>query len=569
MSSIENKPTFLKKEPVQLGFGTSGLRGLVVDMTDLECYISTKGFIEYLIKISNIQRGDTVCIAGDLRSSTKRIMAAVTTAIEYSGCRVDNCGLIPTPAVIYYAMRKGQASIMVTGSHIPDDRNGIKFNRKDGEVLKTDETGVLAQVARVRREEYSKSAGATLFDRNAMLKKPRPLPAVNQEASEVYIHRYLDTFSPNCFSDKTIVVYQHSAVGRDLLVHVLEGLGAQVIQVKRSDRFVAIDTENVTTQDRELFKALAHKYKRRDIFAIVSTDGDSDRPFIADEKGELHRGDVLGIVVCQYLNAQFAAVPISANDSIAIQLKKNGVMLRYTKIGSPYVIEAMNEAIDQGKSSVVSWEANGGFLTGTDFLTNGNALKTLPTRDAFLPILCALAQATKKNVPVSQLFAELPQRYTDAGLLDNFPQEIGRKIIEHFLPPQESNIQQVDFKVGAMRVTDGGDRIWVLDSENPIFKALSTNKAELERYFNSKLGFDSIVCLNYVDGIRITFANGDIVHIRPSGNAPQFRVYSNANSKERASKIVQLCIAELDGIVRQMKKGLIEADITNVVNREG
>jgi phosphomannomutase len=568
MSYVENKPTFLKKEPIQLGFGTSGLRGLVVDMTDLECYINTKGFIKYLIKIGNIQRGNTICIAGDLRSSTRRIMTAVTTAVEHSGCNVDNCGLVPTPAVTYYAMQKGQASIMVTGSHIPDDRNGIKFNRKNGEVLKNDETGILAQVARVRREEYSKSAEVTLFKRNAMLKNPRLLPTVNQEASEAYIHRYLNTFSPNCFYNNTIIVYQHSAVGRDMLVHVLEGLGAQVIPVNRSDRFVAIDTENVTTQDEELFKTLADKYKRRDIFAIVSTDGDSDRPLIGDKKGELYRGDLLGIVVCQYLNAQFAAVPISANDSIAIQLKRSGVRLRHTKIGSPHVIEAMNKAIAQQQSAVVSWEVNGGFLTGTDFLIKGSILKALPTRDAFLPILCALAQATESSMPISQLFAELPQRYTDAGLLDNLHQEIGQIIIKHFLPPLESNIQQVDFEAGAMKITDVADRTWALDSESPIFKEISSKKAELEYYFNSKLGFDGIACINYLDGIRITFANGDIAHIRPSGNAPQFRVYSNANSQGRAIEIVQLCISEPDGIIRQMKWALIEADISNIVNGE-
>ena len=38
----------LKYTPAKLTFGTSGLRGLVSDMTDLECYINTLGFIEFL-----------------------------------------------------------------------------------------------------------------------------------------------------------------------------------------------------------------------------------------------------------------------------------------------------------------------------------------------------------------------------------------------------------------------------------------------------------------------------------------------------------------------------------------
>ena len=35
---------------------------------------------------------------------------------------------------------------MVTGSHIPDDRNGIKFNRPKSELLKRDEPGMKEQI---------------------------------------------------------------------------------------------------------------------------------------------------------------------------------------------------------------------------------------------------------------------------------------------------------------------------------------------------------------------------------------------------------------------------------------
>ena len=41
-------PTFLTYIPCELRFGTSGLRGLVREMTDLEVYINTRGFLDYL-----------------------------------------------------------------------------------------------------------------------------------------------------------------------------------------------------------------------------------------------------------------------------------------------------------------------------------------------------------------------------------------------------------------------------------------------------------------------------------------------------------------------------------------
>ena len=188
--------SFLNNQPVQLRFGTSGLRDLVENMTDLECYINTKGYIEYLNKIGKskggIKKGATIYIAGDLRSSTPGIMRAVAQAIKDSGCQVNNCGKIPTPALTYYAMQNGCASIMVTGSHIPDDRNGIKPNKANGEVLKFDESGIAECVAKVREQEYAKlGTNASLFTQDAMFQITKDLPRVDEQARKFYLERYL------------------------------------------------------------------------------------------------------------------------------------------------------------------------------------------------------------------------------------------------------------------------------------------------------------------------------------------------------------------------------------------
>jgi phosphomannomutase len=556
MSLSLQKPEFLTNVPVELSFGTSGLRGPVTIMTDLECYINTRAFLKYLKATNNINDGDVICVAGDLRPSTAQIMTAVAVAIGDSGCKVDNCGLIPTPAMAYYALQQDRAGVMVTGSHIPVDRNGIKYYKCSGEVLKADEAGILASVYSVRREEYAKTAAETLFDKNGSFKQPEPIKPAGKAAAQAFTKRYLDVFPPDIFSGKTILVYQHTAVGRDILTHILAQLGADVIPVKRSDVFVAFDTENITLQDRELFRVMMQEYRGKKPFAMVTTDGDSDRPLIADENGEAYRGDVLGIIVCQYLKARYAAVPVSANEAVAIQLEKDGITLQPTKIGSPYVIDAMNSWIKEGKSPVVGWEVNGGFLTGTDIVINGQVLKALPTRDSILPILCALARAIDKKVPVSALFTALPQYYTDAGLLNNFPPDISKRILAYYSPPAENKIKQVSFANGKIMTEDNTGLNPESNSSDSQLKVWLTIKSELEKYFDTKHGFSGIKLINYQDGIRIWFANGDIAHLRPSGNAPQFRIYSNATTQERASEIIRFCLAEPDGIISQMKKSL-------------
>lgn len=505
----------LSYTPVELSFGTSGLRGLVTDMTDLECYINTVGFINFLQKENGYSKGEPIYIAGDLRESTPRILKSVHAAISDSGYKTIYCGLIPTPALAFYALQNDSPCIMVTGSHIPADRNGIKFYKSDGEVLKTDEQAIKASVANVRSTIYQGEAVEASFDTNGMLQESVALPNAVELATEAFKDRYASTFENTALANKKIVVYQHSAVGRDMLVDILQNLGAEVITVGRSEVFVPIDSENVTPEDQAYFKKLAKE--NTGLFAVVSTDGDSDRPFVIDENGDFHRGDELGALVATWLKADFAAYPISTNDAIDTFMENNKIPFEHTRIGSPYVIVAMQKS---GAVDAVGWEVNGGFLLGTEVATSKGVLAPLPTRDAFLPIVVALVAAAQSSSGLSQLFLRLPRRFTSSGLIDDFPNETSKKIVEKFNNDSEQTRQ------------------------------------DLSAYFSSHNGFDNIREINTLDGIRIYFSNGDIAHFRPSGNAPQLRIYSVSNSQERADEIVRLCVSEPDGIFRSIETSL-------------
>lgn len=510
-----NLRDLLTYQPVELGFGTSGLRGLVTDMTDLECYINAAGFLRFLAQADGLREG-TIYLAGDLRHSTPRILRAVHKAIADAGFATEYCGLTPTPALAFYARQKTAPCIMVTGSHIPDDRNGIKFYKAGGEVLKEDELAIKEAVAAVRAEVYGSATGG--FAADGSLVAPPELPAEAKAAAAAYAKRYTSVFDGNTLAGKKVVFYQHSAVGRDLLADILQALGAEVVRVGRSQQFVSIDTENVTPADQAYFRKLATE--NPGAFAIVSTDGDSDRPFVVDENGVFHRGDVLGAVVADWLGADFAALPISASDAVDAHLTDQKIKWQHTKIGSPYVIVVMDEALLAGRQRVVGWEVNGGFLLGGDMQVNGKTLGALPTRDALLPIIGALVSAAATGKTVSAIFDALPQRFTQAGLINDFPTDISKKILETFV------------------------------ADTP------QTRAALQKFFTQGLGFGEITSVNTLDGVRIYFANGQVAHLRPSGNAPQLRMYSVAGSQARADEIVAQAIAEPGGIFRTMQATL-------------
>ncbi len=530
----------MKNRFTPLSFGTSGLRDKVENMTDMECYINAKGFIKFLFEKGEITTGNCIAVGGDLRAGTPRLIGAVVKAIESLGCRPIYCGKVPTPTLTYYGMEEGMPSMMVTGSHIPEDRNGIKFTKKAGEVLKTDEKDILRNVDVVRNEEYGISSMESLFNETGMFKAPVQLIEPNMEkgANDLYIKRYLSVFPMDALKGKKIVLYEHSAVGRDITRIIFEGLGAQVIPVERSDKFISVDTEKVTDNVKQLFKNWAAEHEP---FAILSTDGDSDRPLFADENGDVLPGDKLGALVSIFLSPDFAAIPVSANDAVVNALSKAGVKVAQTQIGSPYVIAAMNDELKKAHAGrVVSWECNGGFLLGSAWTFAGKELKKLPTRDAVLPLISALIFAVNEGKSVSELIAEkLPARYTHADVVDDhtpgcetYTSAMGKDIIESFSPENE-DIKELDF--AGKHVNVKGD-----DSKNQENEKLLSIRSRLELYFNKEIGFAEIVAINFIDGIRIAFANGDVAHLRPSGNAPEFRMYATGNTQKRANHIVEL-----------------------------
>lgn len=469
-----------------VGFGTSGARGLVRAMTDRVCYAYTKAFLQYIAKAFPGVR--KVAIGGDLRPSTPRILAACARAACDAGWECENAGDIPSPALALHGITQGIPTVMVTGSHIPDDRNGIKFNHPKGEISKVDETGIKAESVEIP---------AGLFTEAGMLAKAEVLAPKSDTATIAYRRRYVEFFGNTALAGLRIGLYQHSTVGRDIAAGVLSALGAQVTALARSEKFIPVDTEAIRPEDH----ALAKEWCAGGAFdAIVSMDGDADRPLLADEKGEWLRGDVLGILVSRILGIYAIAIPVSCNT--AAEKCLSFAQVKRTRIGSPFVIAGM-ETLAKNFDKVAGYEANGGFLLQTALEENGKTLPALPTRDALLPVIAVLRAAGERKCKVSDLAGELPARYTASDRLKEFPTAQGLARVDEMRAP------------GAP-----------------------------ERMFGELCG--AFVKSDETDGLRMEFASGEIVHLRPSGNAPELRCYTECATNERAIELNKACIAKME-----------------------
>lgn len=470
---------------MSVNFGTSGLRAPAVDFTRDVCRAYVGAFLEATCGGSG---GKTVYLGADFRASSPEITAYCVAAVLAEGFSPVYAGNVPTPALAAYALARQAPAIMVTGSHIPEDYNGIKFYRPDGEFLKSDE-------APVRAAAEARLANPTATEAAA-------LPPVDAAIATAYITRYADAFAGQPLQGARIGVDLHSAVGRDLTVAILQALGAEVLPFRRADHFIAVDTEALDPADVARAKTMIAEHH---LDAVVSTDGDGDRPLVIDETGSQINGDVLGALTARFLGIDTLVTPLTSTTGIE-QSNWFGRVVR-TKIGSPYVVEAMAAETAAGRKRIAGFEANGGFLLESDLSLDGALLSRLPTRDAILPMLGALLAARQAGLTLSKLAATLPPRVMKANRLKEISPADGKAFMQRMAG---SRAARAALDASLADPTDVSD----------------------------------------VDGLRFTFADQSVVHFRQSGNAPELRLYVETADAAATDALLTRLIAAMEKALR-------------------
>ncbi len=452
-----------------LKFGTSGLRGLAVDLAGPESRRYAAAFLAHLRRRGPVAR---LLVGRDLRDSSPAIAAAVMAALD---AEVIDCGELPTPALALEALRQRAPAIMVTGSHIPADRNGLKFYRADGEIGKADEAGILAALG-----DAPAHGRLAVFEPGALGR---------------YAARYAHLLPQGALGGWRIGVWQHSSVARTLLVEALAAFGAEIVVLGRSEAFVPVDTEAVSAEAAAMLAGWVREHR---LDALVSADGDGDRPLLVDETGALVRGDVIGALTARFLGAEIVVTPVTSNSAIEATGFFREVVR--TRVGSPYVIAGMEGA----EGVVVGFEANGGVLLGSAVTRNGAQLTALPTRDALLPILSVLGAARAGGLAVSGLVGSLPPRFARSDRLEHVP---------------------------AARAALLLDRL----------------HADAAGFLRAQ---GAIAAVSDIDGLRYVLGSGEVIHYRPSGNAPELRCYVEAATPERAEALLGWGLAAAEAVVR-------------------
>jgi phosphomannomutase len=290
-------------------------------------------------------------------------------------------------------------------------------------------------------------------------------------------------------SGRHFAIWAHSTVAADPMREILALTGARVSVFGRSDAFTPVDTEAVSPAARA---EIAECAKRERPDAILSADADGDRPLVADGDGNILPGDLVAFSAALALGAGNIVTPVTSNSGIEREFA--GTVGR-TRIGSPFVLAAMQALSDQGQTGIVGFEANGGLLTGSTLHLGGHEIPALPTRDSALPILALLSRLGDPAFDLRALRQFHRFRPARSDRIENYPAEAADALL-------------------AEAAGSASFRSAVLS------------------------GMRDVTFADRIDGICLQAGPGTRLRLRQSGNAPELRLYAEAETDAAAERLI-------------------------------
>ena len=129
------------------GVALEGVADEAVNLTPEVVKTLGNAFVQWLTQQSNKPAKDlTVGIGRDSRLSGESLTQAAIEGMAIAGCRVYNFDLASTPAMFMSTVTEGfncDGAIMLTASHLPFNRNGMKFFTPQGGLGKPDIKAIL------------------------------------------------------------------------------------------------------------------------------------------------------------------------------------------------------------------------------------------------------------------------------------------------------------------------------------------------------------------------------------------------------------------------------------------
>ncbi len=410
------------------GVAVAGVEGEAVNLTEERCFKIGRAFALYLAKgLGKPASGLKVGVGRDARVSGPALQAAVCAGLAAEGVKVVDCGLATTPAMfmsIVLPETSFDASVMMTASHLPFNRNGIKFFNKEGGLEKSDIAAILQSAASL---DVSEKTGAA-FDSFNLL----DLYAAYLRSAIIKKLGAKEGDKP--LSGLKIVVDAGNGDAGFFVSQILTPLGAETAGSRYLEPDGMFPNHIPNPENREAMRSIqeATLAAKADLGLIFDTD--VDRMSAVLDSGEQVNRDAIIALVSAILAPSYPGSTIVTDSVTSDRLtefleKELGLRhLRYMR-GYKNVIDKCRELNEAGTISPLAMETSGhGALKDNYYLDDG----------AFLAVelIVALAKAARQGRKLGSLIEKLPPLVEEGEFRFKIDCEdfkaYGKKVLEEF-----------------------------------------------------------------------------------------------------------------------------------------
>ncbi len=377
------------------GIAMEGVAGQSVNLTEQACRDIARGFALWLI---NRLKKDTlrVAIGRDSRLTGPMLSGWIGEALAAEGVAVTDMGMASTPAMFMATVTEGflfDASVMITASHLPFNRNGFKFFTQNGGLEKQDIKAILTLAA---SDAHTGLPAASVTSGSFMPEYAEILCRKVREATG--LARPLEGLR--------IVVDAGNGAGGFYAAEVLEPLGADTTGSRFLDPDGTFPNHMPNPENQEAMAAITEAVvqNKADLGIIFDTDVDRAGAVLSDGS-ELNRNRIIAmmaaILLKEHPGTTIVTDSITSTGLAAFIAAHGGVHHRF-KRGYRNVINESIRLNAEGHDSQLAMETSGhGAMKENYFLDDGAYLVTR--------LLIELSKGRKEGYTLESLIADLKE----------------------------------------------------------------------------------------------------------------------------------------------------------------
>lgn len=389
-----------------------------VTLTDDAVTLVSKGFAKWLIERTGLPRLK-IAVGNDSRISAGRVSENVIRALISCGCDVVYTGLSSTPSM-FMLLKECEGfdgSVMITASHLPYDRNGLKFFTPEGGLDGGDIDALLNYAA-----AGDFPAGEGGYSEKSFIDGYAAALAEN----------IVKSCGPAPLSGMKIIVDAGNGAGGFFVDKVLKPLGADTDGSQFLEPDGRFPNHIPNPEDKSAIESLSKAVlkSRADLGVIFDTD--VDRAACVDKYGrEINRNALIALLSAMLLKERKGVIvtdSVTSSHLTRFIEKLGGSHLRF-KRGYKNVIDKCNELNAKGVYSPLAIETSGHAAFIDNYMLDDGAY--LITR-----ILTTMSTISKEGGYLTDLIADLEYPVEESEVRISF------------------NSKSVDFKAEGNRVIE-------------------------------------------------------------------------------------------------------------------